>query len=65
MIIIKILYNERTKGICENYHEGSLATLYCERCNYLKANFSNWTSGNNDIDDLIQKRQMARTTSYN
>ena len=26
--------------------------------NYLKANFENWTSGNNDIDDLIQKCQM-------
>ena len=26
--------------------------------NYLKANFSNWTSGNNDIDNLIQKCQL-------
>ena len=37
-----------------------LATLYCEICvqNYLKANFSKWTSGNNDVDNLIQKCQM-------
>ena len=37
-----------------------MATLYCEHCvrNYLKANFSNWTSGNDDIDNLIQKCQM-------
>ena len=37
-----------------------MATLYCEYCvrNYLKANFSNWTSGNDDIDNLIQKCQM-------
>src|SRR5204863_8129644 len=37
-----------------------LATLYCEYCvrNYLKANFSNWTSGNDDIDSLIQKCQL-------
>ena len=36
-----------------------MATLFCEICiqNYLKANFSNWTSGNNDIDNLIQKCQ--------
>jgi len=36
-----------------------LATTYCEICvqNYLKANFSNWTSGNDDIDNLIQKCQ--------
>ena len=37
-----------------------LATLYCELCvrNYLKTKFSNWTSGNDDIDNLIQKCQM-------
>ena len=37
-----------------------MATLYCEHCvqNYLKANFSNWTSGNDNIDNLIQKCQM-------
>ena len=37
-----------------------LATTYCELCvrNYLKANFSDWTSGNNDIDNLIQKCQI-------
>ena len=36
------------------------STLYCELCvrNYLKANFSNWTSGNSDIDNLIQNCQM-------
>ncbi|PKC58648.1 kinase-like protein [Rhizophagus irregularis] len=35
------------------------ATLYCEFCvqNYLKTNFSNWTSGNVNIDNLIQKCQ--------
>ena len=26
--------------------------------NYLKANFSNWTSGNNNIDNLMQECQM-------
>src|SRR5437763_15134483 len=51
--------NEGTKRICENCNQECLATLYCELCvqNYLKANFSNWTSGNNDIDNLIQKCQ--------
>ena len=35
-------------------------TLFYEHCvwNYLKANFSNWTSGNDKIDNLIQKCQM-------
>ena len=56
----KVSFNEGEKRICENYSKECLATLYCEHCvrNYLKANFSNWTSGNNDIDNLIQKCQM-------
>ena len=56
----KMIKNEGTKRICENCNQECLATLYCEICvrNYLKANFSNWTSGNDDIDTLIKKCQM-------
>ena len=56
----KILENVGTKRICENCNQECLATLYCEYCvrNYLKANFSNWTSGNDNIDNLIQTCQM-------
>src|ERR1044071_6631224 len=56
----KIRFNEGTKRICENCNQECLATLYCELCvqNYLKANFSNWSSGNDDIDNLIKKCQM-------
>ena len=56
----KLLTNIGTKRICENCKDECLATTYCEHCvrNYLKANFSNWTSGNNDIDNLIQKCQI-------
>src|SRR6266496_1618254 len=56
----KIINNSGTKRICENCKQECLATLYCEYCvqNYLKAKFSNWTSGNDDIDNLIQKCQM-------
>ena len=55
----KVNNNSGTKRICENCNQECLATLYCEYCvrNYLKAKFSNWTSGNNDIDSLIQKCQ--------
>ena len=50
----KIIFNSGTKRICENCNQECLATLYCEYCvrNYLKENFSNWTSGNDDIDNL-------------
>ena len=46
----KIVLNSGTKRNCENCNQECLATLYCEFCvqNYLKANFSNWTSRNND-----------------
>src|ERR1044072_9028867 len=56
----KLLFNEGEKRICEICSQEYLATLYCEICvrNYLKANFSNWTSGNDNIDNLIQKCQM-------
>src|SRR4051812_5172237 len=60
----KIIFNSGTKRICENCKQECLATLYCEYCvrNYLKENFTNWTSGNNDIDNLIQKCQMESLT---
>jgi hypothetical protein len=56
----KLTFNKGIKRICENCNQECLATLFCEFCvqNYLKANFSNWTSGNNDIDNLIQESQM-------
>ncbi|GBC02285.1 hypothetical protein RclHR1_04540009 [Rhizophagus clarus] len=53
----KVLFNQGKRRICENCQQECLATLYCEYCirNYLKSKFSNWTSGNNNINDLIQK----------
>jgi hypothetical protein len=56
----KVITDDGTKRICENCNQECLATLYCEYCvrNYLQENFPNWTSGNDDIDNLIQKCQM-------
>src|SRR6266542_4032054 len=55
--VSKVILN---KGICENCRQKCLATIFCELCvrNHLKANFSNWSSGNNEIDNLVQKCQM-------
>ena len=57
----KIRYNTGAKRLCENCSVECLATLYCEHCirASLKNNFLNWTSGNDDIDDLIKKCQMV------
>ncbi|GBC10659.1 hypothetical protein RclHR1_09800003 [Rhizophagus clarus] len=56
----KVLSNVGTRRTCEFCNQKCLAITYCEYCiqNYLKANFSNWTSGNNDIDNLIQRCQI-------
>ena len=56
----KLAENEGTKRICENCNQECLATTFCEICirNHLKANFSNWTSGNDKIDNLIRECQM-------
>ncbi|GBB94225.1 hypothetical protein RclHR1_23130002 [Rhizophagus clarus] len=39
---------------------------WCKSChiNYLKDNFTNWTSGNEMIDNFIQKKQLNLKTSY-
>ncbi|RIA85540.1 hypothetical protein C1645_830617 [Glomus cerebriforme] len=48
----KILFNEETKIICENCNQECFPILYIEFCvkNYLKANFSNWTSENRIVE---------------
>jgi hypothetical protein len=55
----KVLYNTGTKRSCKECQKECLATLYCEHCIriFLKNNFSNWTSNNNDIDSLLQRCQ--------
>ena len=62
----KITYNEGIRGVCGDCKQECFATSFCELCvrNYLKANFSNWTSGNNEIDNLIQECQMKTLLPY-
>ncbi|RIA91077.1 kinase-like domain-containing protein [Glomus cerebriforme] len=63
----KVLLNKGSKRICENCSMECLATLFCEFCvrTYLKNNFSNWSSGNNDIDNLIQQCQIETISTNN
>ena len=48
---------------CQNWHQ---ATQYCEFCirKYLENYFGNWTSGNNEIDKLIQECQRKTIAPY-
>ncbi|RGB33877.1 kinase-like domain-containing protein [Rhizophagus diaphanus] len=51
--------DEKTEAIKELYEIYDRDKIISNSgTNYLKANFSNWTSGNNDIDNLIQKCQL-------
>ncbi|EXX55881.1 Cmk2p [Rhizophagus irregularis DAOM 197198w] len=55
----KVLFKSGETRLCGNCKKNCLASLYCEYCvqNYLKSNYYTWTSGNNDIDNLIRKCQ--------
>ncbi|RHZ82924.1 hypothetical protein Glove_103g27 [Diversispora epigaea] len=57
---LKIGNNSIEKQQCNNCQNWHQATQYCEFCirKYLENNFRNWTSGNEEIDKLIQKCQQ-------
>ncbi|GBC06547.1 hypothetical protein RclHR1_00690037 [Rhizophagus clarus] len=47
-------------GICGECNEPGTGENWCQPCNAkrFKDNFKNWTSGNKDIDELIQQSQL-------
>ncbi|POG81413.1 hypothetical protein GLOIN_2v1470792 [Rhizophagus irregularis DAOM 181602=DAOM 197198] len=47
-------------GICGECNEPGTGAFWCQHCNAkrFKENFKNWTSGNKDIDELIQHSQL-------
>ena len=47
-------------GICEECNKPGTGMNWCQPCNAkrFKENFKNWTSGNKDIDELIQYSQL-------
>src|SRR2546429_1831243 len=47
-------------GICEECNQPGTGEYWCQPCNAkrFKENFKNWTSGNKDIDELIQYSQL-------
>ncbi|CAG8627577.1 3797_t:CDS:2 [Acaulospora morrowiae] len=57
--LVKIERSGR-KRQCGDCHSRCQATDFCELCirKYLKNNFGNWSSGNNEIDVLIQECQQ-------
>ena len=63
---IKLLLNKELKerykhyGVCEECKQPKAGNNWCQSCNskHFQQNFNNWTSGNNDIDKLIQNTQL-------
>ncbi|RIA86748.1 hypothetical protein C1645_828817 [Glomus cerebriforme] len=58
---IMVLHNKYPETYCVHYDKIFIdESKYCKPCqiNHLKENFTNWTSGNEEIDNLIQKMQL-------
>ncbi|EXX52889.1 Cdc15p [Rhizophagus irregularis DAOM 197198w] len=47
-------------GLCKECKQLNTDHFYCWSCKsqYFKQNFKNWTSGNHDVDEFIQKAQL-------
>jgi hypothetical protein len=58
--------NERYKnfGLCKNCKQLNTGSYWCHACDsqHLQQNFKNWTSGNHDVDEFIQKAQLKAKT---
>src|SRR5688572_25155382 len=72
LLIDKLILNEELKerykkyGLCKECKQPNTGILWCQLCNAkrFQQNFKNWTSGNRDIDELIQKSQL-KAKNYN
>src|SRR6266498_2216544 len=67
LLIDKLILNEELKdrykeyGLCKECKQPKNNHYYqCQSCNskHFQQNFKNWTSGNNEVDEFIQKVQL-------
>ncbi|CAB4420285.1 unnamed protein product [Rhizophagus irregularis] len=61
---LKECYKEN--GLCGICKQPKTDRYYCRSCNspHFKQNFKNWTSGNHDVDEFIQKAQLKAEDTY-
>ena len=63
LLIDKLILNEELKkcyksyGLCEECKQPNNNDYWCRVCVF-QQNFENWTSGNHDVDEFIQKAQL-------
>src|SRR5581483_5990254 len=66
LLIDKLIPNEELKqhykqcGLCKGCKQINTGYMWCQPCNskHFQQNFKNWTSGNSDVDKLIQESQL-------
>jgi hypothetical protein len=66
LLIDKLILNEELKelyknyGLCKKCKQPITDMDWCRSCNskHFQQNFKNWTSGNNEVDEVIQKAQL-------
>src|ERR1043166_4027868 len=65
LLIDKLILNEELKkcykeyGLCKKCNKIK-NSYWCQICAF-QQNFENWTSGNHDVDEFIQKAQLKAT----
>ena len=72
LLIDKLILNEELKerykdyGLCKECKQPNIGYKWCQSCNAkrFQQNFKNWTSGNSDVDKLIQESQLNAKNSY-
>ncbi|EXX50297.1 Cdc15p [Rhizophagus irregularis DAOM 197198w] len=57
---------EKKYGTCKECKQLNTGLNWCQTCNSkrFQQNFSNWTSGNNDVDKFIQNTQLSAKSEY-
>ena len=72
LLIDKLIPNEELKqcykkyGLCKGCKQINTGDFWCQLCNskFFQQNFKNWTSGNSDVDKLIQESQLNAKNRY-
>src|SRR5947207_794413 len=51
---------------CQSCKQPNTDSYWCQSCNakHFQENFKNWTSGNSDVDELIQESQLNAKNAY-
>ena len=71
-LIDKLILDDELKerfkkyGLCNECKQPNIYYGWCRMCNgkHFQRNFKNWTSGNDNVDEFIQKTQLKAKNEY-